>query len=189
MHSLIVVAHPEQGSLTHTIVEKLVDSIRANQHSAEVADLAAEGFDPRYTLADLALMRNRGPVPDEIASEHARINRADALVLVYPVYWWSFPALLKGWIDRVFTLHWAYDEAEGGLLQRLPVHLVGIGGSSLRTYDKHGYATAMKVQIEHGIFGYCGAPVVSSTLLSLAETGDVQTHLDAASRIGKSLFQ
>ncbi|WP_198284163.1 NAD(P)H-dependent oxidoreductase, partial [Bacillus cereus] len=78
----------------------------------------------------------------------------------------SFPALLKGWIDRVFTQGWAYeDDANGKLvkkLQHLQVHLLAIGGADQRTYARHGYFGAMKTQIDYGIFGYCGARVVTS---------------------------
>lgn len=190
MHALIVVAHPDPGSLTHTLAAELAKGISdaGSPHTAELADLAAEGFDPRFNAADLALVRDQGAMPGEVADEQARIDRADALVLVYPVYWWSFPALLKGWIDRVFTKHWAYDDAERGLLRGLPVHLVGIGAVSRRSYDKRGYSVAMTTQIEHGIFGYCNARVASSSLLSTADEGFPQAHFDAVHRIGRDLF-
>ncbi len=190
MHALIVVAHPELSSLTHAVAAELAQGISAAdpQNSFEVADLAAEGFDPRQTAADLAYFRNQGPLPAEIAAEQARIDRADALVLVYPVYWWSFPGLLKGWIDRVFTNGWAYGHEERGILQRLPVHLVALGASSRKTYAKRGYDTAMKTQIEHGIFDYCGARVASASLLSQSDEGFAQSHFDEARRIGAALF-
>ncbi|WP_095155059.1 NAD(P)H-dependent oxidoreductase [Pseudomonas sp. Irchel 3E13] len=187
MHALIVVAHPDTGSLTHRVAAELAHGV-AEHHVFELADLSAEGFDPRYNPEDLALFRNQAAVPADVLAEQARIDRADALVLVYPVYWWSFPALLKGWIDRVFTSGWAYDQAEQGLLQRLPVHLVAIAGAGPRTYDKHGYAVAMHTQIEHGIFGYCGARVASSTLLTQMDEHFPEGHFDTARRIGRELF-
>ena len=171
MHALIVVAHPDPASLTHAVAARLAQGIAASgpAHPFEIADLAAQGFDPTFTPADVALHLTQAAPPPDVLAEHARLDRADALALVYPVYWWSFPGLLKGWIDRVFTNGWAYDaSADGKLvkkLQRLPVHLVAIGGADMRTYDKHGYFGAMKTQIDHGIFGYCGAPVVTSEFL------------------------
>lgn len=190
MHALIVVSHPEPESLTHALAAELAQGITADasQNTFEIADLAAEGFDPRYQLTDLALSRNQAPAPAEIVAEQARIDRADALALVYPVYWWSFAALLKGWIDRVFTNGWAYDETEDGLLQRLPVHLLAIGASGRRTYDKHGYDAAMRTQIDHGIFGYCSARVVTSELLCIPDEGFPQSFFDTARRIGQDLF-
>ncbi len=187
MHALIVVAHPDTQSLTHRVAAELAANITA-PHGFEIADLHAEGFDPRFNADDLALFRNQSPVPADVLVEQARIDRADALVLVFPVYWWSFPGLLKGWIDRVFSGGWAYDQAEQGLLQRLPVHLVAIAGAGPQTYDKHGYSVAMHTQIEHGIFGYCGARVASSVLLTQADDDFPQGHFDTARRLGRELF-
>ncbi|EON14109.1 NAD(P)H-dependent oxidoreductase [Pandoraea sp. SD6-2] len=200
MHALVVVAHPDPHSLTHAIASRVVEAITSTVpqqhqhvlHSAEIADLAAEGFDPRFAAADLALFRKTQTAPADVAAEHARIDRADALVLVYPIYWWSFPALLKGWIDRVFTQGWAYEGVEGGKvmkkLQRLRVHLVAVGGADQRTIARHGYFGAMKTQIDHGIFDYCGAQVVTSELLLTSDTGYPEAHLETARAIGQKVF-
>jgi len=193
MHALIVVAHPDPKSLTHSVAVQLAEGISSSDHTFEIADLAAEGFEPRFTAADVALFRREAPPPVDVAAEQARIDRADALVLVYPVYWWSMPGLLKGWIDRVFANGWAYDESSDGKivkkLQRLRVHLVAIGGADLRTYARHGYFGAMRTQIDHGIFDYCGARVGSSELLVPAETQEPRSHPDAAHAIGRKLFE
>ncbi len=112
-------------------------------------------------------------------------------MLVYPIYWWSFPGLLKGWIDRVFSNGWAYDENPDGTvakrLHHLPIHLVAIGGAGQRTYERHGYADAMRTQIDHGIFDYCGAPVLTSEFLLESEQGR-EPQLDGARAIGRGLF-
>jgi NAD(P)H dehydrogenase (quinone) len=192
MHALIVVSHPVPRSFTHQVAARVAQAVSEDGvHTAEVADLAAEGFDPRFTEGDLALYGRRVPPPPDVAAEQARIDRAHALVLVYPVYWWSFPGLLKGWIDRVFANGWAYDEAAGGRivkrLNHLPIHLVAIGGADLRTYARHGYFGAMRTQIDHGIFDYCGARVLTSELLlDPAQTG--ARLLDAAGLIGRRLL-
>ncbi|WP_207481899.1 NAD(P)H-dependent oxidoreductase [Arenibaculum pallidiluteum] len=193
MHALIVVAHPRRASLTHSVAAELVAGVEAGGvHTAEIADLAEEGFDPRFSAMDMAVYQQETPIQPDVAVEQARIDRADALVLVYPVYWWSFPALLKGWIDRVFSNGWAYHETpEAGLvkkLQRLNVHLVAIGGADLRTYARHGYFWAMRTQIDHGIFDFCGARVVTSELLAAPDDGDWRPRLTAARAIGAGLF-
>lgn len=193
MHALVVVAHPEPSSLTHAVASRLAAGIEKGGHTAEFADLAGEGFDPRFSTADVTAFQRRAPVPPDVAAEQARIDRADALVLVYPVYWWSFPAVLKGWIDRVFTNGWAYDDTpDSGVvkkLRRLKVHLVGIGGADLRTYARHGYLWAMRTQIDHGIFDYCGAPVVTTEVLMPPEDGNWDSLLVGAGGIGARLFR
>jgi NAD(P)H dehydrogenase (quinone) len=192
MHALIVVAHPDPKSLTQRVAAHLAEGVSISNHSVEIADLAAEGFDPRFTAADIALYHRQVPPPADVASEQARIDRSDALVLVYPVYWWSMPGLLKGWIDRVFANGWAYDESPNAKLVKrlhhLRVHLVAIGGADLRTYARHGYFGAMRTQIDHGIFDYCGARVVTSELLVPSETQDPRSYLEAARTIGANLF-
>lgn len=193
MHALIVVAHPEPGSLSHGIAQQMGEGLSGQGHSFEIADLAAEGFDPRFTAADLAVHRRQAPPPADVAAEQARIDRADALVLVYPVYWWSMPGLLKGWIDRVFANGWAFDFSSDAKLVKklcaLRVHLVAIAGADARTYARHGYFGAMKTQIDHGIFDYCGARVLTSELLLDSETQDPAPHLTAARAIGRDLFR
>lgn len=192
MHALIVVSHPDSASLTHAVARQLMAGLGTHPGTtSELADLAAEGFDPRFTLADLAQFNGSGPVGPDILAEQRRIDRANLLVLVYPVYWWSMPGLLKGWIDRVFTGGWAYAEKPGGgtegRLGRLPVQLLGIGGGDAGTYARHGYAEAMRTQIDHGIFGYCGAPLVGSDLLLHEDAASRERALRRAFEIGAGL--
>lgn len=193
MHALIVATPPEPHALTLAIARQVAAGAAAAGHTAEMADLAAEGFDPRFTAVDAAVHRREVPIPEDLRAEQARIDRADALVIVYPVFWWSMPALLKGWIDRVFCNGWAYDELspDGPTIRklgRLPIHLVALAGADTRTYARHGYFGAMRTQIEHGIFSYCGAPVASSELLLDTRGPAAAAHLETARAIGAKLF-
>ncbi|NQD94393.1 NAD(P)H-dependent oxidoreductase [Pseudomonas sp. CrR25] len=194
MHALIVVAHHDPKSLSHSLATHVAEGVALADpsHSCEIADLSAEAFDPRFTAADHAVHRREAPPPADVAAEQARIDRADALVLVYPVYWWSMPGILKGWIDRVFANGWAFDFSPDAKLEKklrhLRVHLLGVGGADAGTYARHGYAGAMRTQIDHGIFDYCGARVEISELLLESETCAPDAHLDAARAIGRKLF-
>ncbi len=194
MHALIVTSHPNADALTHAVAAQVAAGLSASDtaHTVEIADLAAEGFDPRFTSNDIAVHLRQAPPSADVVAEQARLDSADALVLVYPVYWWSMPGQLKGWIDRVFVNGWAYDEgADAKLvkkLQRLCVHLIAIGGADMRTYARHGYFGAMKTQIDHGIFDYCGARVVTSELLVASDAPFPASHLERARAIGRGLF-
>lgn len=194
MHALIVTAHPEPQSLTSSIAAKIGAGLAEAGHTFEIADLAAEGFDPRFTPADLAVHRHKAARPADVAAEQARIDRSDALVLVYPVYWWSMPGLMKGWIDRVFSNGWAFDFSlkDGGLqkkLRHMKVHLVQVAGADAGTYERHGYFEAMRTQIDHGIFDYCGATVASTQFMLESEGQDPSGFLERAQRIGTTLFE
>jgi NAD(P)H dehydrogenase (quinone) len=142
MHALLVLAPPNKSSLTHSVAAQIANGLASSNsdQSFEIADLAAEGFDPRFTATDIAVQLREVPPSADVIAEQARIDRADTLVLVYPIYWWSMPALLKGWIDRVFTNGWAYDEDPNGKIEKklghLHVHLVAIGGADERTYAR-----------------------------------------------------
>ncbi|MDF0732102.1 NAD(P)H-dependent oxidoreductase [Pseudomonas entomophila] len=192
MHALIVVGHHDSTSLTHALAHQVASGLASAGHTSEIADLAAEGFDPRFSLADHAVHRRLAAPPADVLAEQARLQRADAVVLVYPIYWWSLPALLKGWVERVFSNGWAFDYYDDGRLikklQGMRVQLVGVAGADAGTFERHGYGAAMRVQIEHGIFDYCGAQVLGSTLLADSETLDPQVHLQAARALGAGVF-
>lgn len=159
MSTLLVAANPKSDSLTAHVAQRLEDALRPG--GVEIADLAAEGFDPRFTLADRHVYLEGSGYPADVLREQRRLNGASHLVLVFPVYWWSMPALMKGWIDRVFVNGWAFDYAPTtGIvrkLQGLTVHLVPVAGDDASLYERHGYERALRTQIEHGIVDFCGA--------------------------------
>lgn len=192
MHALIVVAHHDPLSLTHSLAAEVAAGLADAGHTWEIADIAAQGFDPRFNAADHAVHRQQAAPPADVLAEQARIDRADALVLVYPVYWWSMPGLLKGWVDRVFSNGWAFDYSpEAKLLKKLRhlhVHLLALGGADAGTFERRGYTQAMQTQIDHGIFDYCGARVASSHVLFDSESQDPRLHLHTARRLGLELF-
>ncbi|HEY3148117.1 MAG TPA: NAD(P)H-dependent oxidoreductase [Dongiaceae bacterium] len=168
MHLLIVFAHPRCESFTGAVLDSLLAGFReAGEHSVEIADLYRENFESRFQPEDYAQFRGE-TMPEEVRGEQARFDRCDAVAFVFPVWWWSFPAVLKGWIDRVFCEGWAYSFEPGisrGRLKDRPTLLVGIAGSRESTYNKYGYGEAMRVQIDIGILGYCGLRDVETHIL------------------------
>ncbi|MDH6229370.1 NAD(P)H-dependent oxidoreductase [Streptomyces sp. MJP52] len=159
MHALLVATNPDPRSLTHHVREKLEAAL--HPVPVETADLSKERFDPTYTLADRRAYQEGGNHPADIVREHRRLERATDLVLIFPVYWWSMPALLKGWIDRVFVNGWAFEHSPASGLRpklgALTTHLLPIAGDDSGAYERHGYEQALRTQIEHGIVDYCGS--------------------------------
>lgn len=192
MHSLIVTAQPEPNAYTHAVTREVISGIKATTgHTYELLDLATSGFDATFNTADYAVFRENATPPADVLAEQARIDRADAHVLIYPVFWWSMPAVMKGWIDRVFTQGWAYFDENGKdtvrLLNRLSVQTIAIGGATERTYQRRGYSDAMNTQIDQGIFGYIGARVIGTELILPLDTASSQAGLARAFEIGSNI--
>lgn len=174
MNILTVYSHPYRDRYPGAVMDAFHQPIIATGHSVDILDLYAEDFDPRFTSADHACFWG-GELPQDVALMHQRVEKADQLAFIFPVYWWSMPALMKGWIERVFTGGWAYQYGKGvedrgksplnGLLTNLPTLLIGIGGSKKATYDKYDYERAMRTQIDLGIFSYCGVTDLESHLI------------------------
>lgn len=185
MQTLIVTAHPDADSLTNGIARRLERALQPGP--VVVADLAAEGFDPRFTRADRHTYRVGGDFAPDVAREHQRLEATVHLVLVFPVYWWSMPALLKGWIDRVFVNGWAFEvDASEGMrrnLGALTIHLVPVAGDDAGLYERHGYDLALRTQIEHGVIDYCGSRRGATVFVHESEQDDADAReraVDAA---------
>lgn len=158
MHILIVLDHPNPQSFSAAVAETFAKGAHAAGHTTELADLNAEGFDPRWTMADI---ENDGDatLPPDIKSEQTRIARADALCFVFPLFWWGMPAMTKGWVDRVWSWGWAYDQLDDSELSlqrpRTGVFLIPAGARS-DEMDDMGYTDAIETAWIKGTFGYFG---------------------------------
>lgn len=109
MRCLIVVAHPLPTSLSHRFSEVARHTLAATGHEVSVCDLYAEGFDPRLTAAERAAYYSPAPDHSGIEAHAAALRDAEMLVLVFPTWWFGLPAMLKGWVDRVFAPGVAFD--------------------------------------------------------------------------------
>lgn len=158
MHVLTVLDHPDPNALSAAAARAFMAGVERSGHTTELADLHAEGFDPRWTMADAEA---DGPetCPPDVRREQARIGRADAICLVFPYFWWGMPAMTKGWVDRVWSWGWAYDQlADRDLsLQRpRPCQLLIPAGARSDEIERDGYAEAMHTIWTKGTGGYFG---------------------------------
>ncbi|UDL89901.1 NAD(P)H-dependent oxidoreductase [Mesorhizobium sp. PAMC28654] len=102
MNILVLYAHPVETSFNAGLHRMIVERLVAAGHTVDDCDLYAEGFDPRLTRAERLGYHNERGEEDAVAPYVERLLRADALVLSYPVWNYGFPAILKGFFDRVF---------------------------------------------------------------------------------------
>ena len=101
MKVLVVLAHPNPDSFSHAIVDRVVSTLANREHSVSVIDLYGLDYSPALTRAELAAYPTSEPAIDPLVIEHTRlIQECSTIVFVYPTWWSSMPAILKGWIDR-----------------------------------------------------------------------------------------
>lgn len=103
MKVLVIYCHPVPESFCAAIRDRVMDTLAASGHETRLIDLYAEGFDP-VMPADERRLYNDMCAGDHPFPEHAgKMNWAEAIVFVYPTWWYGLPAMLKGWLDRVWT--------------------------------------------------------------------------------------
>lgn len=107
MRILLVHAHPNPLSFNHAIVERAVIALEAAGHSVDRLDLYAEGFNPVMSREERASYHTAGInlEPPFVRDHLARLKAAEGLLLVFPTWWYDMPAILKGWLDRVWVPH------------------------------------------------------------------------------------
>lgn len=118
MNALIVFSHPEPRSFNAALKDVAIGALESSGHQVEVADLYAEGFqpaegpghypdraDPRVfsALGEQRHASRTGTLPAPVRREIDRLDRADLVILQFPLWWHGPPAMLKGWFDRVFV--------------------------------------------------------------------------------------
>ena len=164
MNALIVYAHPEPTSFNGALKDAAVEAIVAAGHQVEVSDLCGEQFNPVAgqhdftTVADPArfyyqseqmLAAQQNGFSDEIRREHARVNRADVIILQFPLWWGAPPAILKGWFERVLAYGFAYADGrrfDKGLFRgRGGLMCVTTGGTPARFSSEGEYGEIDRV--------------------------------------------
>ncbi len=104
MQHLVIICHPKRQSFIQSIARAYVDSLKSQGHSVVVRDLYRARFDPALSEAELG-----GRTTAPIRRQQRDIAEAGALALFFPLWWGYMPAMLKGYIDRVFSRGFAYD--------------------------------------------------------------------------------
>ena len=119
MNPVILLAHPYCKSFNHHLKDIVVESFKLKGQMPIVIDLSEEGFDPVLSTEDLRLYM-RGETSDPKVRTYQRILMdCDELVIIFPIWWYEAPAVLKGFFDKVFLPGFAFDEQEEGLVGRL----------------------------------------------------------------------
>ncbi len=186
---LIVHAHPEPKSLTSALKTLAVETLTAHGHAVRVSDLYAMGWEAvadrgdftspaqpdrlRYAAESQHAFAS-GTQTADIAAEQEKLLWADAVLFSFPMWWFSMPAILKGWVDRVFAYGFAYGVGthggerwgdrygEGTLRGRRAMLTVTIGGREPHYSPRgvNGRLDDLLWPIQHGILFYPGLEVL-----------------------------
>ena len=181
MKVLIVHAHPEPQSFTAALRDQAVSTLEAQGHQVQVSDLHAMNWNPVASAADFGAREN----PDylvyaleqrlgaksqtlaaDIQQELDKLLWADLLILNFPIFWFSTPAILKGWIDRVLVSGICYGGKrfydQGGLVGKRALVTVTLGGSEHMFGEGaiHGPLEDMLRPILRGTLAYVGMQVL-----------------------------
>ena len=116
MHVYVVFAHPSKKSFTRAVLESFTRGLLEAGHTFDIGDLYEMNFKTDMDLAQYKRetgLDPKAPVPGDVKAEQKKIDKAHALVFIYPVWWSDCPAKLKGWFDRVLTYGYAYIYEDG----------------------------------------------------------------------------
>ncbi|WJE52354.1 NAD(P)H-dependent oxidoreductase [Bacillus cereus] len=178
MKHLIVYAHPNPQSFNHAILETVKAEQEGKDHEVRVRDLYELNFNPVLSASDFVSF-SQGKTPANIQEEQEHITWADSIIFIYPVWWAGLPAILKGYVDRVFSHGFAYTYGENGIEKLLSGKkglLLSTMGNSKEAYTASGMFDAMKKTTDAGIFEFTGIETLEHTFYTSVPSvdGDVR---------------
>jgi putative NADPH-quinone reductase len=127
MHVLLVYCHPQPESFCAALRDAARESLTSAGHTVDVRDLYADGFACAMSGEQRARYFDEGANERDVCDHVAALRRAEALLLVYPTWWLGMPAMLKGWIDRVWLPGVAFRMGAAGELLPLLANIRRIG--------------------------------------------------------------
>jgi NAD(P)H dehydrogenase (quinone) len=159
MKHLIVVAHPIEDSFTMALVRAYAFELQQLGHNRRIYDLYRMGFNPILEPNELVSASADLPALADVVQAQRDLRSSDVLTVVYPLWWLSMPAIMKGYIDRVFARGFAYDVRDGvvhGLLTGKKCVLVTASGAPLPLLMKSGGWNAVQVLQDSHVFRSAG---------------------------------
>lgn len=132
MNTLIVFNHPYEGSYCNAILDSVTRGLQKANHEIDIIHLDKDGFNPVMTAQDLKAFRDKQPVDTKVIEYKKRLEKADHLVFIFPIWWELMPALMKGFIDKVIFPGVAYDYVNGSNTKMKPL-LTNIKGVTVVT--------------------------------------------------------
>lgn len=160
MKTLIIYTYPNHNSLNHSFLQKIIKGCNENPiiQEVKVLDLYAENFNPILEFNEQKRRRDMYLEPD-LEMYRRQITWADKLIFIYPIWWGRPPAMLLGYIDRLFASNFAYRDKKGllpdGLLKGKSVVCVSTMKGPTK-YPLIWLNNAHKILMKKAVFGFVG---------------------------------
>ncbi len=157
MKVAIIYSNHQSGNFNEQLLNRLKEQLLNDGHEFVIRDLYALDFNPVLRTSDFE-KNAAGQPAEDIAKEQSFVRWADILLFIYPVWWGGMPAIVKGYIDRIFSWGFAYKSSGKGvypLLSDKKAIVMSTMGQARADYEK-GMFKAMNLVNVEGIFGFCG---------------------------------
>jgi len=177
MKHLIIYAHPNPKSLNAQFKQTLVAYLQQGENEVIVRDLYELRFNPVLSLEDMS-GQYKGEVTDDVETEQRYISWAQCITFIYPIWWTGLPAVMKGYIDRVFSYGFAYrydDGVQKGLLAGKQAFIINTHGKSHQEYKATGMDKALSLTADTGIYTYCGFEIKQHLFFDKVDRADADT--------------
>lgn len=178
MKIAVVNTHPNPDSFTYSLREAIVGKLQEMGHQVQDRDLYTLQFNPVLSLEEYTATMT-GEFQEDVKVEQEYIEWADYLIFIYPLWWGTLPALLKGYIDRVFAYGFAYQMDDGDvkkLLTGKKAILFTTMGNSDGHYREVQMYDAMNKTVDEGIFEYVGIEVLEHKYFASVTSVDDETR-------------
>lgn len=138
MKVVVVFNHPYEGSYCNAILNSVVRGLHHAGHEADIIHLDNENFNPVMTAQDLKAFRDKHPSDPKVIEYKNRLEQADHLLFIFPIWWELMPALLKGFIDKVISPGVAYDYTNASNTKMKPLWTNMKGVTMITTMNTPG---------------------------------------------------
>jgi putative NADPH-quinone reductase len=160
MRVLVVLAHPDNKSFNHAITDTAIKKLKKNNYEVVFHDLYEEKFNPVLQATEIS---KNGKYSKIIEKHCDELKNADGILVIHPNWWGQPPAILKGWIDKVFRPGITYEFKEGDNGEGIPIGLLKVKiGLVLNTSDtkeereQRVFKDPLETIWKNCIFGLCG---------------------------------
>jgi NAD(P)H dehydrogenase (quinone) len=159
---VVVLSHPNAQSFNAQVCRAYVDELERRRHRVVLRDLYALKFDPVLRMDDLEGARS-GTVPWDVRVEQEHVMWADVVTFISPIWWIGWPAMLKGYVDRVFALNFAYRYTPGGVegcLGGKRAVIITSSGSTAENWAETGKRAAVHTAQDVYTMEFCAITMV-----------------------------